>query len=60
LLEVANKVGDPDARLLGNWLTRSAVDQVVDLGLPGAPERVAIIKAGEKQGTALWKLEKRT
>jgi putative DNA primase/helicase len=60
LLEVANKVGDPDARLLGNWLTRSAVDRVVDLGLPGEPERVAIIKAGEKQGTALWKLEKRS
>ena len=59
LLEVAGKGGELDARLLGNWLARSAVDRVVDLGLPGTPERVAILKAGEKQGTALWKLEKR-
>jgi putative DNA primase/helicase len=60
LLAVAGKGGEIDVRLLGNWLGRSAVDRVVDLGLPTAPERVALVKAGEKTGTALWRLEKRT
>jgi hypothetical protein len=60
LMSVAGRSGKIDGRALGNWLAGHAADRVVNLGEDLAPEPVAMVRSGERQGVALRKLTART
>ena len=59
IMVVAGRSGKTDGRVLGNWLADHAADRVVNLGEDLAPEPVAMVRSGERQGVALWKLTPR-
>ena len=59
LMAVAGRNGKIDSRALGNWLANHAADRVVNLADELKPEPFAMVRSGERQGVAQWKLTAR-
>ena len=55
LLQVAGRNGRIDVRFLGNYLGKSA-DRVIDIGVDGKPDLVALEAGPTLHGTRRWRV----